>query len=84
MLEKFIYLSELCCALQTVLRSLVTLAGMLCKVEVFRVVTSAVICSGAGLTEKNADSKTPLEVAKLNEQEEIAQLLQDKEADAFL
>lgn len=39
---------------------------------------------GAGLTEKNADSKTPLEVAKLNEQEEIAQLLQDKEADAFL
>lgn len=41
-------------------------------------------CSGAGLTEKNADAKTPLEVAKLNEQEEIAKLLQEKEQDAFL
>lgn len=45
---------------------------------------AVVTCSGAGLTEKNADAKTPLEVAKLNEQDEIAKLLQDKEADAFL
>eukprot|EP00892_Ulva_mutabilis_P009751 jgi/Ulvmu1/7148/UM034_0054.1 len=39
---------------------------------------------GAGLTEKNADGKTPLEVAKLNEQDEIATLLEAKESDAYL
>lgn len=42
------------------------------------------MCSGAGLTEKNADGKTPLDVATLNEQDEIATMLQEQEKDAFL
>jgi ankyrin repeat protein len=37
-----------------------------------------------GLTEKNNDGKTALEVAQMNEQHDIAKLLQDKEGDAFL
>ena len=39
---------------------------------------------GAGLTEKNGDGKTPLDVAKLNEQDEIAAMLEDQEKDAYL
>jgi hypothetical protein len=42
------------------------------------------MCSGAGLTDKNQDGKTALEVAQLNEQTEIATLLKEKEGDAFL
>lgn len=42
------------------------------------------VCSGAGLTEKNADGKTPLDVAQLNEQDEIATMLQDQEKEAYL
>jgi ankyrin repeat protein len=42
------------------------------------------VCSGAGVTDKNSDGKTALEVAKLNEHEDIVKLLQEKEGDAFL
>lgn len=42
------------------------------------------LCRGAGLTEKNGDGKTPLDVAQLNDQDEIAKMLQDQEKDAFL
>lgn len=37
-----------------------------------------------GLTEKNSDGKTALEVAQMNEQHDIAKMLQDKEGEAFL
>lgn len=40
--------------------------------------------SGASLTDKNDDGKTPLEVAQLNDQSEIAKLLQAQETDAYL
>lgn len=42
--------------------------------------------SGASLTDKNDDGKTPLEVAQLNDQTEIAKLLQAQDAvgDAYL
>ena len=43
-----------------------------------------VACSGVGLTEKNSDGKTALEVAQMNEQHEIAEMLQAKEGEAFL
>lgn len=42
------------------------------------------MCSGAGLTDKNSDGKTALEVAELNEHADIVKLLKDKEGDAFL
>lgn len=42
------------------------------------------LCSGAGLTDKNDDGKTPVEVAKLNEQTDIATLLDEQEEDTFL
>ena len=42
------------------------------------------MCSGAGLTDKNKDDRTALEVAEMNEQAEIAALLKEKEGDAFL
>lgn len=42
------------------------------------------VCRGAGLTEKNGDGKTPIDVAKLNEQDEITAMLQEHETDAYL
>ena len=44
----------------------------------------ACMCRGAGLTEKNGDGKTPIDVAKLNEQDEITAMLQEQETEAYL
>ena len=41
-------------------------------------------CSGAGLTDKNKDGKTALEVAQLNEHPDIVTLLKEQESGAFL
>lgn len=46
--------------------------------------TDHCVCSGAGLTDKNTDGKTALEVAQLNEHDEIVTMLKEHESEAYL